>query len=328
MRFILLAMAIFAAALSGMAQADSLSPIRAILAQPDNRIDLARAKLTIDKMIDPGIDIAASLREIDAIVARIKASLPTDASNDEKLAALRSYLYTPSEWNDYRAYRYDLTHPLGEDIHEKLLPTYLATRKGNCVSMPFLFVVLGQRLGLDVTAALAPMHIFVKYRNDMGEWINLETTSGANPARDVWIRQQAPMSDEAIANGVYMRPLSRKETVATMALTLAEYYSKQHQHKRTIAVSNLVLQYSPKSVEAMLHIGHASAQLIQTQFISKYPRPNMIPPDRQPYFEALERDNQMMYAKAEALGWREPSQAYDANYRQRISNAKQQAATQ
>lgn len=229
----------------GAAYADDLTPIRAILQLPDSQIDLGRAKLTIDGIIDPDIDVAANLKEIDSIVEKIKFNLSHGSSNDEKLAALRAYLYMPGEWNDYRVYSYDLAYPLGKNIHEKLLPTYMATRKGNCVSMPLLFVVLGQRLGLNVTAALAPMHVFVKYRNDTGEWINLEATSGANSARDVWIRQQNPMTDEAIANGIYMRPLSRRETVAAMALTLTEYYSEQHQFQKTIAVSNLVLEYSP-----------------------------------------------------------------------------------
>lgn len=186
--------------------------------------------------------------------------------------------------------------------------------------MPFLFVILGQRLGIDVAAASAPLHIFVKYRNNTDEWINLEATSGANPARDTWIREQIPMTDEAIENGVYMRPMNRKETVAAMALTLAEFYSQQHQYQQAIAVSNLVLKYSPRSVDAMLHIGHASAQLIKSQFISKYPKPSMIPPRKRPYFEALSRDNQMMYAKAEALGWREPSEVSEEKYLQKISN--------
>ncbi len=34
--------------------------------------------------------------------------------------------------------------------------------------MPFLFIILGQKLGLDVTASTAPEHVFVKYRDDMG----------------------------------------------------------------------------------------------------------------------------------------------------------------
>jgi len=186
----------------GVSCADDLTRIRAILKLPDNQIDIGRTKLTIDKTIDPTIDIKANLKKIDSMVAKIQAGLPADASNSDKLQALRTYLYSAGDWNGYQTYAYDFDDPLGQKISNKLLPHYLDTKKGNCVSMPLLFIILGQRLGLDVTAAQAPVHIFVKYRDDMGNQINLEATSGATPARDIWIRQQSPMTDEAVANGV------------------------------------------------------------------------------------------------------------------------------
>ncbi len=59
--------------------------IRAILELPDKEIDLAKAKLTIDYMIDPKIDIANNLKHLDVMVAEIKARLPSDASSRDKL---------------------------------------------------------------------------------------------------------------------------------------------------------------------------------------------------------------------------------------------------
>lgn len=304
------------------AQADSqspdLKPIRSILEMPDSQIDLARAKLAIDKMIDPSIDVEANLTAIESAVIQIKAMLPPDASREAKLDALRTYLYSAVPWNNQQPYRYDLNDPLGRKIANKLLQNYLASKKGNCVSMPILFIILGQRLGLDVTAALAPLHVLVKYRDGAGKYINLEATSGANPTRDIWYQQQLPMTDKAIANGVYLRPLSKKETVATMALTLAENDMAQHQYEQAIDVADLVLEYSPKSVDAMLHKGTASARLIKEHFAKKYPSPSLIPQAERPYFEHLVQDNQYWFQKAEALGWREPTQTEEAKYLQSV----------
>ena len=130
-----------------------LKPIQAILQQPENQIDLARAKLVIDKTINPLIDVDANLKTIAATVAKIQAMLPLNASSQAKLEALKTYLYTAGSWNGQRPYQYDFDDPLGRNISNKLLPTYMVSRKGNCVSMPFLFIILDQRLGLDVTAA-------------------------------------------------------------------------------------------------------------------------------------------------------------------------------
>ena len=187
-----------------------------MLKSPDDRIDLANAKLMIDQMIDPTIDLAAATKQLDAMASALKSRLPSGASSAQKLDALRTFLYEPGAWNEHRPFRYDLDDPFGRIIKNKLLPTYVATRKGNCVSMPFLFIILGQKIGLDVTAATAPEHIFVKYRDEEGALHNLETTSGAGFTSDAWIQKQIAMSPEALANGIYLRPLTKKQTVVLM----------------------------------------------------------------------------------------------------------------
>ncbi|WP_165595551.1 transglutaminase family protein [Methylovorus sp. MM2] len=306
----------------GLAFADNapldLKPLRSILQLPDNKIDLARAKLVIDKTIDPSIDIRVNLKTIDSMVSTIRSMLPANATDEDKLNALRTYIYYAGSWNSNRAYNYDFDDPLGTRLGTKLLINYIASRKGNCVSMPLLFIILGQRLGLDVTAANAPQHILVKYRDPSGNLINIEATSGAKPARDIWYRQNNPMTDQAIANGVYLRALSKKETVATMTFTLAEHYMDTQEYEKVIDVTDLVLEYAPKSVDAMVLKGTASGRLVKERYVSKYPTPNLIPLEQRAAFESLAHNNQYWFQQAETLGWREPSQADDESYLQRV----------
>ncbi len=283
----------------------NLRTIRAILELPDQRIDLARAKLTIDHMIDPGIDIANGLKQLDGMERTIQSRLPAMATSRDKLDTLRGYLYQAGPWNANRPFSYDLNDPFGHDIRNKLLPTYLDTRKGNCVSMPFLFIILGRKIGLDLTAATAPEHVFVKYRDDLGNYYNIEATSGGGFARDVWLQQQMPMSQEALASGIYMQPLSKKETVAIMAGTLLEYYGQRGWEERRIALAGLVLKHYPKDVAAMLHISSAYYRLRQQHFVNKYPTPNDIPLHERAYFAELDKNIGFWRGKAEALGWRD-----------------------
>lgn len=311
-----------APALAQHAADANLEAIRAILDLPDKQIDLAKVKLTIDRMIDPGIDVAGNLKQLDAMAAEVKAQLPASPTSRDKLEALRTYLYRAGPWNGHQPFRYDLDDPFGRDVRNKLLPTYLATRKGNCVSMPLLFIILGQKIGLDVTASNAPEHLFVKYRDETGGLYNLEATSGAGFARDAWMRQQIPMTDQALANGIYMRALSKKETVVVIADTLNEFYSRQGREHQRIALAELELRYFPKFVTAMLHIGSASYRLRQRQFVSKYPTPSDIPLQERPYFLQLEHNIGYWHARAEALGWRQPDQDSNARYRETVDRVK------
>jgi len=192
--------------------------VRSIMSTLDDKVDFARAKLTFDKLYDPTTDIDGAMRQIDGIVETVRAMAGPAATAQQRLIALRVYIYKAGPWNQNNPFTYDFADPLGRKSHNKLLATYLHTRRGNCVSMPMLFAVLAQRLGLNVTLSMAPNHVFVKYHDDvLGRWINLEPTSGANPARDVWLRHLMPMTDAAIANGLYMKTLSRTEALVVLA---------------------------------------------------------------------------------------------------------------
>lgn len=301
---------------------ENLQVLKKILEQPENQIDLARVKLTVDKMIDPSIDIEHNLNQLEAMAKQLRTMFPANANSRTKLDALRAYLHQAGPWNGYRPFQYDLDDPFGENIKNKLLPTYLVTRKGNCVSMPLLFIILGQKIGLDVTASTVPKHLFVKYRDEAGTYYNIETTSGAGFSRDVWIRQQNPMTDKAIASGIYMQPLSKKETAVLITEVLGEYYRQRELFAEQMALSELELKHYPKNVTAMLNIALIYRIQRHKHFVSKYPTPQDIPENQRAYFMRLEKGLIFWTDKATALGWQKPDEATNARYQKVIEQAK------
>jgi regulator of sirC expression with transglutaminase-like and TPR domain len=302
-------------------QATVLREIRTLLSTPEAQLDLAKAKLTLDHMIDPGIDVASTLKQLDIMAGQAKALVPPNANKRETLHALQVYLYVAGPWNNQQPFQYDLEDPLGQNIRNKLLTTYLAKRKGNCVSMPMLFIILGQKLGLDVTAAKAPLHIFVKFRDEQGQMINVEATTGGFK-QDASYQQDFPMTKEAIASGIYMRRLGKRGTVVAMAETLQQYYGQLGLQERRIAIGEILLKADSKDVTTMLNMGSAYYKLLQKHFLSKYPTPNAIPLEERPYYEELGRNNQLWFNKAEALGWRQQSKAEDDKYLRTIKTIK------
>lgn len=295
--------------------------LRVILQLPEHQIDLAKAKLTIDRMIDPAIDIDATLKQLDAMAAEVTAWWRlADASSLYKLNALRTYLYKAGIWNGHRPFGYDYNDLLGYRIRNKLLPNYLATRKGNCVSMPCLFIILGQKLGIDVTASLSPSHIFVKYRDDLGNAFDLETTANAEQTDAATLQAISPMTPEAIANGLYMQPLTKRETVAVMLEPLMEFCQQQGQGERHIAVAGLAVEYFPKNVNAMSHIGVAFYRELKRVFQDSYATFEDIPLEMHPYLLYLGRNNRGWFHRAEALGWRKMSDATKSAYLERLKH--------
>ena len=244
------------------------------------------------------------------MVQTVRAMAGPSATPALRLDALRTYIYKPGPWNQNNPFTYDFADPLGHKTPNKLLATYIRTRRGNCVSMPMLFVALAQRLGLDVTLSTAPHHVFVKYRDaETGRWINLETTGSAKPARDVWLRQQLPMTDEAVANGIYMKTLSKREALVVMADIVLVGESERHRYDEMLTVADVLRPYYPNNLTVLLAPAIASDGLAKQEFIDKYPRESDIPPELLGHLDFLAKGASDALNRAYALGWRNTGDA-------------------
>src|SRR3546814_7468564 len=90
--------------------------------------------------------------------------------------------------------------------------------------MPVLHIILAEKLGLNVHLSTAPLHMFVRYTNPQNQRdLSIEPTSGGYPTRDVWYRENLPMSDMAVEQGLYLKTLTKRESIAHMATTVMEY---------------------------------------------------------------------------------------------------------
>lgn len=289
---------------TSIAFADIRSDVRVLFARDLDAVDFARVKIEVDRMIDPSIDVDAQLAQIDQMVATIRTMLQPNATSWDKVEIIRRYIYQAGEWNDGRAFSYDHDDPYGLDVRNKLLSDYIQDRRGNCITMPFLFIILGQRLGLDVTPAMAPLHVFVKFTDDEGVTHNLETTSGAGRARDQHYRDLLPITDAAISNGVFLSPLDTEQSVAVIAAVIVDWLIAQERYHDAMAVADILIEHYPVFAYIMVKKATASYHLLRTEFHEKYPTAQDVPEEQRPYLAYLQQVNRGMFDKAETLGWR------------------------
>jgi tetratricopeptide (TPR) repeat protein len=154
---------------------------------------------------------------------------------------------------------------------------------------------------------MAPVHFYLRHRDESGRITNLETTSGALPARDVWIRQTRQVSDRGIETGFYMRSLSRREGVAAMALTIVEHLMGQRQFREAVAVLEIILRHNPRDGIAWANLGNAYHRILQNEFLDRYGSHFLIPLQQRANYLMLLQRNHAAFAAAKALGW-EPVQ--------------------
>jgi regulator of sirC expression with transglutaminase-like and TPR domain len=297
--------AVFASVLAAATPQSAVQP-QAGVARTLQSSDFLSAKITFDRIIDQSIDPVAVETEIGLLVKAVRQMAGPRASDGAKIDAVRKVLYQRGPWNGNRPFAYDHADPLGENIHNKLLSVYLKTRLGNCVTMPTLFMIIGRKLGLNLTLSTAPLHVLVRYTRPGIHPFNIEATSGGSFARDEWYRQQFPMSDRAVQSGLYLRTHTDRETVALMATTVLDYLASVGRNEEAIKVADAILAVNPKDGYTMVRKGSVIAAMMQAEFIDKYPTPNLIPANLRPRYAELASANAKAFADAEALGWEPP----------------------
>ena len=280
-------------------------------------IDLLEAKLAVDTRLAPGTDAAAARRAVDTWVGKVRARMPSDASTRTRVDLLLSTLYVAGPWNDHRPFLYDLEDPFARRTDNRLFATYLATRRGNCVTMPLLVAVLGQRLGLSMSLARAPHHLFAKFRDDDGRWYNVEATSGGFKRDESYVRDTG-ISQRAFEQGVYLRPLTARQAVVTLASDLADALMRRGDDDAALALAQLLIDAEPRDVDVMVRIGSLHARIIERRFHARWPDPADVPVALHAEYRALNEANAAWFAKAEALGWTQPTAASEAAYLESI----------
>jgi regulator of sirC expression with transglutaminase-like and TPR domain len=286
-----------------LAQSPPAETVRDMLSRPEARLGYLDAAIAFDRLIDKDSNTPATKTMVARLVDAARQMAGPKPSDTYKLAAVRQAIYVAGAWNYDRPFRYDLDDPLGTNVRNKMLSTYVRTRKGNCVSMPALFLIVADGVGLKVGLAAAPLHQFVRYTDPAGGEHNLEATSGGLEARLEWYRTNLPMSDRAIQSGIYMRTLGKRETIAVMAGSVLDFLIDQRRFQEASDLADVMIAVNPRDAYAMVKKGHASGEMVQAEFVAQYPNPALIPPHLRGRYAMVAAVNAKAFRDAEALGW-------------------------
>lgn len=167
--------------------------------------------------------------------------------------AVFTYMTDSLPINDFKPCTYDFDDFMGDKDFSKMFVTKLMkTKSGNCHSLPTYYKILCEEIGAKAYLALAPNHLYIKHIDEQGQWTNLELTNGGFP-RDQWLIKEMAITVEAIQNGIYMTPLTPKESIAlTMHDLINEYVFQFGYDAFVFKVANTALAYFPKCVPLLM----------------------------------------------------------------------------
>lgn len=288
---------------------------------PDGHVDYAQVQEAIERMANPSFDTAAFDAELNHWVTVIQKRLPAHAQPTQVMTAMGEVIYTPGPWNDQHPFSYDLSDPLAKNNGRRFVSTYLRTRKGNCVSMPTLLVILGQKLGLTMTLAQAPGHEFARLQDTNGRWINIEATTPNSWTDDQYIKM-LHVTPRSMESGIYMRTLTPRETVSAMLDPLLGVYARTRPSGYLLGLARLTQQLDPMNADGYVMEGNAYFLELSRRYLVHHLRPEKLPPAERDDFNALYQSDNAVMARVEAMGWEPPTAAQDKAYLQRIQRYK------
>ncbi|WP_052272535.1 hypothetical protein [Leisingera sp. ANG-M7] len=155
--------------------------------------------------------------------------------------------------------------------------------------------------------ALAPLHVLVKFTDDQGVTHNLEATSGAGRARDQHYRDLLPITDQALANGLYLAPLDAEQSVAVIAAVVLDGLMARGDYREAMAVADVLLAHNPQFAYALVKKGTAAYRILEAEFYARYPEVEDVPQDRRAELMRLQQVNRGAFEWAEAMGWVSPT---------------------
>ena len=213
---------------------DSARKLREMYLAKDEDIDLAEANWLIAADMPEFSDMTreAYFAQLDAMTEQVRKEMARmkeialSESKDVKAPSVRCSIFHNAVLTLKFGYAKELSSEnltlelramLLRDGNNTFLAGMLRTRRGTCVSMPLLYLVIGQRLGMPVHLVAVGQHYFIRWE-EPGYRMNIETTIVEGPyvtSDDSAYLEVEGMKPDQV-KGSTLRNLTRREVLGTL----------------------------------------------------------------------------------------------------------------
>ena len=219
-----------------------------VLAEKDEKIDLAHACLMIAEDAYPGLEIERYLGEIERMAMRLRGRLPQTHGAEERVVALNQYLFEDlGYWGNTEEYYDPRNSYLNEVIDRKT---------GIPISLAVIYLELGRRIGLPLEGVSFPGHFLVRLRLRGGTLVLDPFSGGAPQSEDELRRRLQRVIPKGAAGGLpvvdlpleqFLEPATNRQILARMLRNLKGIYRETDKPERLLEVLNRILVVAPES---------------------------------------------------------------------------------
>ena len=205
--------------------------------------------LLISKHWDPNLQIQPLRQEINNLVSELKKNSPSDANTI--IRSLRNSIHTKAGFGytdqvDARG--------IPKNNEELFLHGMLKTKKGYCMNLSLLYLILGQKLNLPLYGVPLPNHFFVRYVKGQIR-INIEATELGAPFSDSFYSQRYLTSSE-YKSSYFLKILNTKQTLGAYFSNVGMVYYQNKNIERAVFYLQLSTNINPASIDAQNNLAN------------------------------------------------------------------------
>jgi hypothetical protein len=246
------------------------------------KIDFLKAVYLVESAVDKSLtwpEFNGMFQNAKQIIGQLMVQdkvSPTD--NLSKIMAIYKYMadttsvYMPGSERKIvsKPMLYDMEDFKAEkDITKIFVSKLLRTGTGQCMSLPMLYYLFAKTFGAEAYLAFSPQHSYITFKDKLGNWQNIELTGRLFTTADFhW--SSGFIKGEQVKSGIYLRPISEKETIAYLLTTLTLSYVKTFgTDDRVLEMALTAQQHSPKSLTANMIVAGYTQELwknVQRQY--------------------------------------------------------------
>ena len=223
-------------------------------------------------------------------------------------------------------FKYDFEDFRGDkDLTNLFTSKLLTTFKGQCSSMPRLYLMIAEQLGAKAWLSLAPLHSYIQFEGKDGALRSFETTNGYLVSPQ-WMINSGFINTKAIKNRSYLDTLSHRQLFSQLLVDLLWNYLRNFPYDDFAeAIKQKALQVDPGNMRALIiDANHKKQIALQKIIAAGRPMPNDLPKypaAYQAYLQSMDA-----FRKVDELGYQNmPPDAYQ-RWLQSIEQEKQKQA--
>jgi regulator of sirC expression with transglutaminase-like and TPR domain len=214
------------------------------LAAKEEDIDLLSAALLIAKLDNDELDVAVYRKEVDRMVRELTASLPSNANEAARLAALNRFLFTEQGFHGSRGDYYNRSNSYLNEV--------IDDREGLPITLSVLYMELARRLGVKIGGIGLPGHFIVEHVSAKGDCQLIDVYEGGRPlSREeagqiarAFTGQEVPEED--------LRPVSKKAILIRMLHNLLGLTRGTGDAKSALRYLDTILAMAPDAAKERL----------------------------------------------------------------------------